>query len=346
MVALLACVSFAAFQGTVVPAIYSLITCPAPGAARHDEERLASASALATPAGPAAHAGAASRRAVDAGPHDAWYYLNQQLGFGPRNPGSPGHRKMIDFLVSELTKYADEVTAREFEVRYEGRNYAMANVAALFRSANGDKTPFIILGAHFDTRPRAELDPDPAKRALPIMGANDGASGVAVLLEIAGILAGKRPPIPLMLAFFDGEDFGPTADSMFLGSRRFAQEVDPSSVKCIILLDMVGDADLDIYIEGNSRRSSPALVSAVWESALRLGYGHVFHNEVLHYILDDHVPFIERGIPAVDIIDFSYPYWHTTLDTADKCSPESLRMVRDVVLHVVFDGDLLKSPTR
>lgn len=343
------CASFAVLQGTAIPAIRNLIGRTAPGAACCRCGHAVSASAAVAPAGAmlaATPARPTTRDAISANPHDAWHYLNQQLSFGPRNPGSPGHRRMIDFLMSELAKYADEVTTQEFWVCHEGKGYVMTNVAALFRSADGERAPFVILGAHFDTRPRAELDPDPAKRALPIMGANDGASGVAVLLEIAGMLALKRPPVPLMLAFFDGEDFGPTVDSMFLGSRRFAQETEPSSVESMILLDMVGDANLEIYIEGNSWRSASALVRAVWESASRLGYGHVFRNEVLHYVLDDHVPFIERGIPCVDIIDFDYPYWHTTHDTADKCSRESLRIVRDVVLDVVFGGGLAGSPTR
>lgn len=247
---------------------------------------------------------------------------------------------MREFLVSELSKYADEVSIDDFQTRYEGCDYPMTNVSALFRSVDGSEEPFIILAAHFDTRPRAELDPDVSKRSLPIPGANDGASGTAVLLEIAGALARRSPPIPVLLAFFDGEDFGPGVEWMFLGSRRLAQQVDPSSVICMILLDMVGDLDLDIYVEGNSWLGYPDLARAVWASASRLGYGDVFHDEVRHYVLDDHVPFVERGIPALDVIDFDYPYWHTTLDTADKCSAVSLRIVRDVVLDAIFGGEV------
>ncbi len=305
---------------------------PAPRAGPHLNQVAAGASA--TSPGVGAHGDTV------AGDRDAWYYLRAQLGFGPRNPGSPGHRKAIEFLKSELARYADEVMCEEFEVRHEGARYPMANVAGLFRSSASEDTPFAIIGAHFDTRPRAEFDPDPARRLWPIQGANDGASGVAVLLELAGALARARPPVPVMLVFFDGEDFGETTDRMFLGSRRFAQDLAPSSVRYMILVDMVGDADLDIYIEGHSNESCPRLVSRAWSWASRLGYGHIFHDEVLHYVLDDHVPFIERGIPSMDIIDFDYPYWHTTMDTEDKCSRESLRVVGDVLLSVIFDEEI------
>lgn len=272
----------------------------------------------------------------DAGPCDAWHYLERQVSLGPRNPGSPGHREVREFIESELARYADKVQVHPFDAVCDGATYAMANITALFRSAGGDERPFILLGAHFDTRPRAERDPIPARRLTPILGANDGGSGVAVLLEIAAVLARRRPPVPVMLAFFDGEDYGTSADSMFLGSRRFAGEVHTSDVRCMILLDMVGDADLDIYVEGNSQSSSPGLVDLVWTAAERLGHTDVFHRTVRYHILDDHVPFIERGIPSVDIIDFDYPYWHTTLDTLDKCSPESLRIVRNVIIEAIF----------
>jgi Zn-dependent M28 family amino/carboxypeptidase len=270
---------------------------------------------------------------------DAWHYLEFQTRLGPRNPGSTGHRELVDFLVSELVKSADDVQVQPFEVAHEGAKYSMTNVSALFKASDGRERPFILLGAHFDTRPRAECDPVPELRSSPILGANDGASGVAVLLEIARMLAYRRPPVPVMLAFFDGEDFGASTDWMFLGSRRYAETTNPSDVMCVLLLDMIGDEDLDIYVERYSLLSSPDLVDTVWSAAERLGHGQTFHRELGLYILDDHIPFIERGIPSIDIIDFDYPYWHTTLDTADKCSPHSLRIVRDVVLEVILRGE-------
>jgi glutaminyl-peptide cyclotransferase len=271
---------------------------------------------------------------------DAWWYLEQQISFGPRNPGSVGHVQVREFLHAELLNYADLVEVQEFEVMYEGKEYEMANISAFFKSASGESEPYIILAAHFDTRPQAEQDTDPSVRNTPIIGANDGASGVAVLMEVAGVLSTRPPPAPIRLVFFDGEDFGPSADTMFLGSRRLAETLDPSEVRYMILLDMVGDAELDIFIEGYSYMSAPQLVNAVWASAASMGYESVFHDEARYWILDDHIPFINRGIPAIDIIDFDYPYWHTTGDTIDKCSKESLNVVRDVVLDVVFSSPI------
>ncbi len=294
----------------------------------------------------AAQAAQTTQTALEERRADAWHYLVRQLDLGPRTPGSPGHRLVRELIVEELSECADEVRVDEFVTTYDGHQYPMANISAMFRSRDGRSEPFVILAAHFDTRPAAECDPDPARRSSPVPGANDGASGTAVLLEVAGILAQERPPVPVMLVFFDGEDFGPSQQWMFLGSRRFAQRLDTSSVLCMILLDMVGDADLDIYVEGNSFMSCPELVEAVWASAAQLGWGDVFRPDVRHYILDDHIPFIEKGIPSLDIIDFDYAYWHTTLDTADKCSPDSLRIVRDVVLDAVFRGGLVSACKR
>lgn len=146
-----------------------------------------------------------------------------------------------------------------------------------------------------------------------------------------------------MLAFFDGEDLGTTAADMFLGSKQFAAAVNPSDVMCMILLDMVGDADLKVHMEGYSASRYPALATAIWDGAAAIGYSAAFPRSVRHYILDDHIPFIERGIPAVDLIDFDYPYWHTTSDTIDKCSPKSMSVIKDVVLEAIFGGRVVKA---
>ncbi|OPZ61340.1 MAG: Aminopeptidase YwaD precursor [Firmicutes bacterium ADurb.Bin506] len=289
-----------------------------------------------------------ARAAQAAEVRDAWWYLEYQVGLGPRNPGSAGHRELTQFLQAELARYADTVLVQDFSTVYDSETLAMRNVAGLFlpegaaaattTAAPPSLSPYMIFGAHFDTRPRADWDPDPAKQSTPIIGANDGGSGVAVLLELAGYLAERRPPFPVMLAFFDGEDLGTTAADMFLGSKQFAAAVNPSDVMCMILLDMVGDADLKVHMEGYSASRNPALTAAIWDGAAAIGYGSVFPRATRHYILDDHIPFLERGIPAVDIIDFDYPYWHTTSDTIDKCSRESLSIVRDVVLEAIYGG--------
>jgi Zn-dependent M28 family amino/carboxypeptidase len=185
----------------------------------------------------------------------------------------------------------------------------------------GDAAPQVILGAHYDCRIAADRDPGPGKDA-PVPGANDGASGVAVLLELARTL--PRNTVPVWLVFFDAEDNGglPGWD-WILGSRAFAPTL-TSAPRAVVIVDMIGDADLDIYRELNS---TPALVDEVWAQADALGYGQFFRPEGKHSMLDDHTPFLEAGLPAVDIIDFDYPYWHTAADTADKVSPQSLEVV-------------------
>lgn len=179
----------------------------------------------------------------------------------------------------------------------------------------------ILLGTHYDTRPVA--DRDPHNPSQPVPGANDGASGVAVLLELARVLDPDRLETPLWFAFFDGEDGGGSAGGEWiLGSRHFAQHLDlhPTAV---IIVDMVGDADLQLYFEHNSALN---LASSIWATANQLGF-EAFVPFPRHALLDDHTPFLELGISSVLIIDFDYPYWHTTQDTFDKISSDSLAQV-------------------
>ena len=184
------------------------------------------------------------------------------------------------------------------------------------------QTPQIILGAHYDTRMFADNDPDPAKRLDPVPGANDGASGVAVLLELARVL--PKDSVPVWLVFFDAEDNGRIEGwDWILGSQAFVDEMD-FRPQAVVVVDMIGDADQNIYIE---RNSNPVLVKEIWDVASGLGYEQSFIPEAKYSMFDDHTPFLQAGIPAVDIIDFDYPYWHTTEDTADKVSAESLEVV-------------------
>jgi Zn-dependent M28 family amino/carboxypeptidase len=186
----------------------------------------------------------------------------------------------------------------------------------------GDEPPRVILGAHYDTRLHADQDPDPAKQQDPVPGANDGASGVAVLLELARVLPEDGGPV--WLVFFDAEDNGRIEGwDWILGSQAFVAELE-FQPEAAVIVDMIGDADQNIYIE---RNSNPELSEEIWEIAAELGYGRSFIPTPRHSILDDHTPFLQAGIPAVDIIDFDYPYWHTTEDTVDKVSAESLEAV-------------------
>jgi Zn-dependent M28 family amino/carboxypeptidase len=200
-----------------------------------------------------------------------------------------------------------------------------------------------LLCAHWDTRPRADHDQNIERRNEPILGANDGASGVAVLLEIASLMSKQPPPVGVDIVLFDGEDYGLEGDTpnYLLGSRHFADTKPPEYVPRFgILLDMVGDRSLEISKEGNSVAFAPDIVELVWATARSLNCPE-FVDVVVEPITDDHVPLNEAGIKTVDLIDFRYPdethrYWHTHEDTPDKCSVESLEVVGTVLTHVVY----------
>jgi glutaminyl-peptide cyclotransferase len=271
----------------------------------------------------------------------AFDLLLRQTRFGPRNPGSAGHRACLQFLLSALQSTADEVRTQEFfHTGYEGEKLRLTNIFASFRPVASSR---ILLCAHWDTRPRAERDEDKTRRNLPILGANDGASGVAVLLEIATLLKATPPRIGVDIVLFDGEDYGREGDldRYLLGSQHFASTL-PASYKPEygILLDMVGDANLDLPKEQNSVRSAPDVVNTVWGIAKELGIFQ-FNDQVGDEILDDHIPLNKAGIKTIDIIDFAYPdashrYWHTHDDTPEHCSAESLGAVGTVLTHLIY----------
>lgn len=267
--------------------------------------------------------------------------LVRQTAFGPRNPGSEGHRECLNFLVSSLNACADTVRLQEFtHDGYDGERLQLTNVIASFRQS---LTSRILLCAHWDTRPRAERDRNSAQRHLPILGANDGASGVAVLLEIATLLRKSPPPIGVDIVLLDGEDYGKEGDTdqYLLGARHFARTKSPDYLPRFgILLDMVGDANLDLPKELHSVRYAPDVVNLVWNTARELNISQ-FSDQTGDEILDDHVPLNEAGIKTIDIIDFAYPdashrYWHTHEDIPAHCSSESLGAVGTVLMHVIF----------
>jgi hypothetical protein len=247
----------------------------------------------------------------------AYQQVLAQVALGPRPTGSEAGWATGDLIITELEKAGWQAEAQEFFFRgVRGRN--------IIGHREGSRGPIIILGAHYDTRPAADQDPTATLRDEWIEGANDGASGVAVLLELARVLEPDKLQHEVWLAFFDAEDRGRLDGWPFsVGARHMAENltVNPQSV---IVVDMIGDADQQLYYE---RNSDQALSQEIWAVAAELGYQDYFIPEPKHTIIDDHIPFIERMIPAVDIIDFDYPYWHTVEDTADKVSPESLERV-------------------
>jgi Zn-dependent M28 family amino/carboxypeptidase len=208
-----------------------------------------------------------------------------------------------------------DVEVQNFE--YSGT--LLQNLVGKTQGAN-DGEP-ILIGAHYDTRPYA--DRDPLHPRLPVPGANDGGSGVAVLLELARVLDLDRLSQPVWLVFFDAEDSGKINGwDWHVGSSFFAENLS-EDLEAVVVVDMVGDRDLQLYME---RYSNPDLVEEIWSVADELGY-EGFISTPKYSIIDDHVPFLEIGIPAIDIIDFDYPYWHTIDDTTDKISADSLEQV-------------------
>jgi len=244
----------------------------------------------------------------------AYADVQTQVAFGPRIPGSNGHAQVQAWMRTELESAGWQVEIQESEAL----GHPIQNVVA----KRGDASPQIILGAHYDSRMFADNDPDFANHTQPVPGANDGASGVAVLLELARTL--PEDSVSTWLVFFDAEDNGRIEGwDWILGSREFVKN-NVLQPRAVVIVDMIGDADLNIYKE---RNSNPDLTDEIWGVANNLGYGQQFIAEYKFSMTDDHTPFLEAGIPAMDIIDFDYPYWHTLADTLDKVSAESLEAV-------------------
>jgi glutaminyl-peptide cyclotransferase len=266
----------------------------------------------------------------------AFKHLEKQCDFGPRVAGFEGHKLAAAYIQEELRSLDIPVVVQTFEqyVALLGTTRKFQNI---FGTLWPEKKHKIMLSAHWDTRPVADHDPDPTLRSQPIVGANDGASGVAVLLELARVLRQEPLDAGIIFAFFDAEDLGSASrlKDYCLGSRFLAANL-PESLKFEwgINIDMVGDADLLFQKEGYSYQMARSLVDQFWQIGSE-GYPSHFDQRVLSPILDDHYPFLERGYEYIDIIDFSYPYWHTHQDTADKCSPESLEVIGNTLLKFI-----------
>ncbi|HMA43831.1 MAG TPA: M28 family peptidase [Gemmatimonadales bacterium] len=270
----------------------------------------------------------------------AFTYLEQQVRFGPRIPGSAAHDSTGDWILARLRERADTVIVQDISHRTAaGQTIHMRNFLARFRPSQAERVLYL---AHWDTRPRADQSPNLAAQRQPVLGANDGASGVAVLLGAADAFKAKPPAVGVDLLFVDGEDYGDFADStaVLIGSRWFAAH-QPEGYPPLfaVLFDMVGDRDLHLPFEQNSQGFAPEVVDRVWSVADSLGYGSVFVREPGPSLIDDHVALQRANIHAIDVVDFSYGpnngYWHTTEDTLDKVSAQSLQIVGDVAVAVV-----------
>lgn len=264
-------------------------------------------------------------------------YVQKQVAFGPRVPGTAAHRATGDWLVAELRRRADTVFVQEWvHTTTDGKRLPMRNVFARFRPADTKRVLYV---AHWDTRPVSDQESDPALAAQPVPGANDGGSGVAILLGVADALKKSAPAVGVDLLFVDGEDWGSfdTGLDVLIGSKYFAQHLpDPSYRPMLgVLWDMVGDSIPVFEQEAHSVAAAPEVVQRVWLTAQRLGHEAVFSNRAGLAITDDHVPLIEAGLRVIDVIDLDYPWHHLTGDTPDKVSAKTLGIVGDVALAVI-----------
>lgn len=282
----------------------------------------------------------------------AYHFVDKQVAFGPRVPNSEAHKACGDYLVAELERFGATVTQQKADLKaFDGTILHARNIIGTF---NPEKTDRILLFAHWDTRPFSDKDPDDKNYHTPVQGANDGASGVGVLLEVARILQEKTPDLGVDIIFFDAEDYGapafahdiPSGEGWCLGSEYWSKNPHVPGYKARfgILLDMVGAPDATFYKEAISRQYAQGIVEKVWSTARDLGYGRYFVDKNGGGITDDHVPVNEnRGIPSIDIIQYDLNtdsgfgwYHHTTKDDMNNISKETLKAVGQTVLEVVY----------
>lgn len=250
--------------------------------------------------------------------------LSFQVKCGPRTPGSACHQRIQEWIVSSLAEQNWQVETQSFSYgQLQGTNII---------GKYGNGAEFIIIGAHYDSRFTSDQEKQVELRDQPVPGANDGASGVALLLLLSREIPRQITPAEqtIWLVFFDLEDNGsyPGWD-WILGSTAFASSL-TETPSAVIVVDMIGDRDLNIYMEHNS---SAELNQEIWQTAQQLGYEQFFIYQRKYRMIDDHLPFIQRGFPTSLLIDFDYPYWHTTQDTLDKVSARSILIVYDTLIN-------------
>ena len=281
----------------------------------------------------------------------AYNYVAKQLEFGPRVPGSEAHKQSAEWFIDFFNKKADTVYVQDFRTRlYNGNGIDGKNIIAVF---NPEAKKRILLAAHWDSRPFADHDPDEKNWNTPIDGANDGASGVGVLMEIARLMKETPTNVGVDIILFDLEDYGApyylnlmTNDDWALGSQYWSKNPHIYNYRAYfgILLDMVGAPNAKFPKEYYSQQFAPALSNDVWRIAREIGYSDYFTNELGHPINDDHIYVnVHARIPMIDIIHLEnnsessfYPYWHTVKDNIEQIDPKTLGMVGDVVVNVNY----------
>jgi len=286
---------------------------------------------------------AAGRQVPEFSGQRAMWWLRRQCALGPRVPGSTAHRALEKMVAAACDSLDLSLTVLPAVTPdpLRGGTVALRNLVI---SAGGDDGPPIWLGAHYDSRPVCDRETDPARAARPLPGANDGASGVAILMELAGLMSATPPSRPVRLLLLDGEDLGRAteAETFCQGSRvlaahwnDFGSPLAGPPPTAVIILDMVGRRGLRIRREAISQRSSPALMERIFHTAAALGLG-VFEDAPGRAVYDDHVPLLRVGLPAVDLVDLDDPHWHTLADVPANCSAASLEQVGRLVTQLVY----------
>lgn len=284
----------------------------------------------------------------------AFAHIERQVAFGPRVPGTESHAACRDYIVSELQRAGvDSLIVQDAVVEaYTGDKLPIYNIMGRFNPNVAAKRR-VLLAAHWDTRPWADRENSADERMKPIAGANDGGSGVGVLLEIARNLGQRRPSVGVDLLFVDAEDYGDASgfddrsETWCLGSRYWTQHMTPYTPATLpvygILLDMVGGRDAKFHYEYFSQKNAPNVTAKVWSEAERLGYNHIFVRSIGGAVTDDHIVLTEAGIPTTDIIEtlneqtqsFN-PTWHTLDDTPENIDKNTLKAVGETVLNVLY----------
>jgi glutaminyl-peptide cyclotransferase len=264
----------------------------------------------------------------------AWDYLVKQVAYGPRVPGTDAQIKCRDYILSELKKSCDDAHVQESNYHWSVNGHDLRIYNVIGTQNWKDAKVRMVLLAHWDSRPWADGPNSPTEdHDKPIPGADDGASGVAVILELAQAIKDKHPGLGILYLLDDGEDLGPDISQMLLGVRYFADNLPTPKPDYGILLDMIGQKNLEVPMEQESYKSAPTLTKAFYLNAMKVGLGKTFPYKIGDDIEDDHLPLIAKGVPTLDLIDFQYPYWHTVEDTPEHCSQQAL----------VDTGDALES---
>ena len=279
----------------------------------------------------------------------AYHYVKTQVDFGPRVPNSSAHEACGDYLISEMERFGAVVTVQNADLRaWDNKILKSRNIIGAY---NPDKQNRILLLSHWDCRPWCDNDPDPANHYKPVDGANDGASGVGVLMEIARQLQQRAPEVGVDILFIDMEDYGEpqwydgskSENSWCLGSQYWAKNPHVPGYRANygVLLDMVGAPGAIFPQEGYSLQYAGSVVQKIWSEAYKAGFGALFINQQGGYITDDHVPVNQiAGIPTIDIIHFTEngfgEYWHTVNDNMSNVDKATLHAVGQTLLNVIY----------